>query len=339
MTESHSSPQGETSALLPFKDFQAACLGVLEYLRSRIDFRLWMVTRTEGDDWIILAASDKTNHVKAGSVFRWQDSFCYQMVAGRGPRFVADTRSVDIYRNAPIARQMRIGAYIGVPIMRADGQLFGTLCGIDPEPSQLDLQTHQPVIELLSRQLATLFELENQFEREQRLRERIETEAMYDELTNVYNRRGWERLIEKEEQRCKRYGHPAGLLVVDLDNLKMVNDSEGHNSGDKLLKTAAGILRRSSRTSDIIARIGGDEFGVLCVEATPQQTEMLSSRIQLALARAGIHASIGWASRHGDVNINQAITRADRLMYTNKRLRKEFESAGDTGEQSIDDAG
>lgn len=314
----------ELSALQPFKDFEEACHAILVYLKGIIDFRLWMITRTEGNEWIVLSALDKTDQIRAGKVFKWSDSFCYQMVTGRGPQFAPDARDVEVYRETPIAQQMKIGAYIGMPIVRADGTLFGTLCGVDPEPVSSEITEYMGLISLLSRQLATLFELENQFEREQRLRERIEAEAMVDEMTKVYNRRGWQRLLEKEEQRCVRYGHPAGVLIIDLDELKGINDTKGHHAGDELLQQAANILVQSSRASDIVARIGGDEFAILCVEANEAITEKLSGHVQLFLANAGIGASVGWASRHGEVDIDQAIKQADRMMYEHKRLRKEL---------------
>ena len=68
-----------------FSDFDAAAHSVLEFLYHRLSFDLWMVTRTEGDDWIVLQALDHGYGVKEGSVFRWADSFCSQMVLGLGP--------------------------------------------------------------------------------------------------------------------------------------------------------------------------------------------------------------------------------------------------------------
>ncbi|MCS3904289.1 diguanylate cyclase (GGDEF)-like protein [Methylohalomonas lacus] len=322
MSSSPSSPTPSPESLLPFADFEAASYAVLDYLRERINLRLWMVTRAEGDDWLVLAARDKAGLICPGSVFNWQDSFCYHMVAGRGPSIAPDASRVEVYSNSPIARTIRIGAYIGVPIMRTDGTLFGTLCGIDPEPQPEEIAAFQPVIELLSRQLATLFEFENQFEREQRLRERIEAEAMIDDMTSVYNRNGWEKLIEKEEQRCRRYGHTAGILIIDLDDLKDINDSEGHEAGDVLLHQAAKLLQQCNRASDVIARLGGDEFGILGVEMNSRQTEALGERVQQCLADGDINASVGWATRHGEVDINQAIKQADRMMYAHKRRRK-----------------
>lgn len=322
MSSSPSSPKPSPEQLLPFTDFEAASYAVLDYLRVRIDLRLWMVTRTEGDDWLALATRDKAGLVCPGNVFKWQDSFCYHMVAGRGPRIAPDASRVEVYSNSPIARTIRIGSYVGVPIMRADGSLFGTLCGIDPQPQPEDITAYQPLIELLSRQLATLFEFENQFEREQRLRERIEAEAMLDDMTGVYNRNGWQKLIEKEEQRCHRYGHTAGILIIDLDDLKDINDSEGHGAGDALLHKAAKLLQQCNRASDIIARLGGDEFGILGVEMNSKQTEALGERVQQALTSGDINASVGWATRHGEVDINQAIKQADRMMYAHKRRRK-----------------
>jgi diguanylate cyclase len=107
--------------------FQEAGGAVLEFLSNRLPFGLWMVTRTDGDDWIVLSASDHGYSVKPGDLLRWSDSFCSRMVDGKGPRIAPRSAEVPTYAEAPIGRQVPIEAYVGVPIMRADNSLFGTL--------------------------------------------------------------------------------------------------------------------------------------------------------------------------------------------------------------------
>ena len=97
--------------------------------------------------------------------------------------------------------------------------------------------------------------------------ERAGIEAETDALTGLWNRRGWDRLFAMEEERCQKYGHPACVLVLDLDGLKGVNDASGHGAGDDLLRRVAQILKRNVRESDVLARVGGDEFGILLIES------------------------------------------------------------------------
>lgn len=314
----------DLAGLKPFRDFDSACLATLDYLKNLIAFRLWMITRTHGEDWIVLAARDRLDEIKPGTVFRWSDTLCHRMVNRQRPQFSPDISLVPDYRQAPINEQLPIGAYIGVPIMRADGSLFGTLCAVDDKPCSPIIRDHQHLIEIFAQFLGTTFELENQLTHELRLRERVEAEAMIDELTDVCNRRGWERLLEKEEHRCRRYGHQAGIIVVDLDDLKTINDEKGHYAGDELLKRSARLLRVCCRASDIIARLGGDEFVILAVETSGGQTEKLYGRINFTLADAAISASIGWASRFGDQTIGETMKHADRMMYEHKNMRRQL---------------
>src|SRR4051812_26487169 len=113
-------------------DFSSATRATIHFLRQRFDLDLWMVTRTEGNDWIVLGVEESKYDVKAGSVFQWSDSFCSRMVEGLGPRIAPQSDLIDVYKNAPIGAAVKIGAYVGVPLTKADGSLFGTLCAIDP---------------------------------------------------------------------------------------------------------------------------------------------------------------------------------------------------------------
>ena len=101
-----------------FADFPTAATAVLEFLQDRLGFDLWMVTRTVGDDWIVLQVADKGYHVNSGDVFKWSDSFCSRMVTGVGPRVAPSTDDIACYAVAPIRDRVTINAYIGVPLTR-----------------------------------------------------------------------------------------------------------------------------------------------------------------------------------------------------------------------------
>ena len=309
-------------SISPFSDFEAAARNVLSFLRQRLDFDLWMVTRTEGNDWITLQVEDHGYNIKEGSVFCWSDSFCSRMVKGRGPCIAPKVSAIPAYIEAPIGRKVSIGAYIGIPIVLSDGSLFGTLCAIDPNSKPDTITEELPTIELLANLLSTILEHELKCRDQKRQIERMETEAMSDGLTELYNRRGWDKLLQAEETRCQRYGHPAGVIYIDLDNLKPINDSQGHAAGDELLYTAAKTIHSALREQDIIARLGGDEFGVLAVECNRYQLKKLANRIKNALQEAKIEASIGYAPRHPSEGLAVACEKADQKMYECKRDRK-----------------
>lgn len=306
---------------LVFKDFEAAGQRVLAFLHQRFGFGLWMIARTEGEDWIVLQSEDHGYGVKPGTVFRWADSFCSEMVKGNGPRIAPNSDSVPAYAAAPIGRQVAIKAYVGVPLVDAGGKLFGTLCAIDPSPQSVDIVKEQGLIELLASLLSTLLQTELKAAREMQRSERLELETETDSLTQLYNRRAWDRLLSTEEDRCRRYGHPAIVLSIDLDELKWVNDTHGHAAGDALIVRAADALRKAVREVDIVARLGGDEFSVIGVECDNNGAEALLSHIRMALADAKVKASVGLAPRIPSHGLKGAWEEADRLMYVEKRTR------------------
>ena len=173
------------------------------------------------------------------------------------------------------------------------------------------------------RMLATLMLAEQRTERARLRAERAEAEASTDVLTGVCNRRHWDRLIAAEERRCARYGHRACVVAVDLDELKVVNDSAGHRAGDELLCAAAGALSSASRATDTVARVGGDEFAILGVDTDLQTARVLITRLGETLAAAGVQASLGLAERESETGIAGAWAQADRRMYAAKRRRSE----------------
>lgn len=311
---------------LPFGDFFEAASAVLKLLHKSVGMGLWMVTRTEGNDWIVLIAEDHGYGVQAGDVFEWSDSFCSRMVQGLGPRVAPNSASISEYVAAPIGQQVNIGAYVGVPITQPDGTLFGTLCAIDPLPQPESLTEHLSTVEMHARLLSTILLSEVESQNLNRALQFTAAASETDPLTGLHNRRGWERLCEREEARCLRYGDPAGILVIDLDDFKQINDDHGHDAGDKVLKRAAEALLATVRKSDVVARLGGDEFAVLAVNATVGMTRHLADRIAAAFDAAGVRASIGWASRNPRKNLNAALTAADQVMYQEKRLNKGAEA-------------
>jgi diguanylate cyclase (GGDEF)-like protein len=302
-------------------DFERAGQAVLEFLHRRLGFSLWMVTRVQGDDFIILQAKDEGYGVNPGTVIRWADSFCSQMVKGNGPRVAPDSEAVPAYAAAPVGRQVPIKAYIGVPLTHADGRLFGTLCAIDPARQPDAIVEEQELIELLASMLSAILDSELKLSEEVRRNEHLELEALVDPLTSLLNRRAWDRLLAREEERCRRYGHNATVFVIDLDQLKEVNDAAGHAAGDALLVHAATALREVVRDIDIVARLGGDEFGLIAVECDSAGAELLLGRLREALDERQVRASVGLAVREASGGLARAWEQADRRMYAQKRTQ------------------
>jgi diguanylate cyclase (GGDEF)-like protein len=225
---------------------------------------------------------------------------------------------------------VKIGAYVGVPLTQGDGNLFGTLCGIDPEVQPDAIAAELPMVELLGALLSSILKAELDATAALRRAERAEAESEIDPMTGLYNRRGWNRLLDAEEARCRRYGHPACVVAIDLDGLKIVNDRFGLGAGDGLICKTANALRSAARESDVLARLGGDEFAVIGTQCNANETGRLVERLRAALATHGVGASFGMAIRSHGNGLKAALDEADAAMYREK--------AGHKGEQLEDEA-
>ena len=147
-------------------------------------------------------------------------------------------------------------------------------------------------------------------------------EGMTDALTSLLNRRGWERHLKLEEEVCQRERRNGCVVMIDLDDLKKVNDTQGHTQGDELIKRAAKALREGARSGDILARLGGDEFAYLAIGCQPEHAGVVVRRLAESMMKHQVGASLGYAMRDINVNLQGAFDEADRSMYANKRARK-----------------
>jgi diguanylate cyclase (GGDEF)-like protein len=143
--------------------------------------------------------------------------------------------------------------------------------------------------------------------------------ALADPLTGVANRLAFEHQLAVDWQRMKRYGETLGVLVIDLDNFKAINDSRGHAACDRLLRETAAALTGCARQSDLVARVGGDEFVMLTTHHDSAGLETLAKRVRRAVTAAGGRASVGWAqAAEHDTRPDDVVNRADIAMYAEK---------------------
>ncbi|MCA1834217.1 MAG: sensor domain-containing diguanylate cyclase [Actinobacteria bacterium] len=304
----------------PYADFSAACDAVLTYLRQRVGFSLWVVTRTDGEDWIVLQSRDEHYGIHPGDVFRWAESLCVRMAEGVGPHVAPRIREVPAYVTAEFARRFPIEAYIGVPLTLEDGSLFGTLCAFDPVPQPADVAVELPTVKMLARLLSSMLSQELHVSEDARRTERTQVEAEVDAVTDTVNREGWERLLGLEEERCLRYGHAACVVSVDLDDFATLAH-EGAEAIEDVLHMTAAALRHSCRANDVVAHVGDDEFAVLAVECDFPSGGRLLRRIERALIDRGIKASIGIAVRDPQRGLDRAWRDAQKAMFERKRTR------------------
>ena len=165
-----------------------------------------------------------------------------------------------------------------------------------------------------------------------KLQEKVRTMAVTDELTGLYNRRGFFSLVEKLLQLCKREKKGIFMLYTDLDGLKKINDTFGHKEGDMALIDIANILRNNYRESDIIARISGDEFVVIPIGTTEDSTKIATSRLQKSIEihnseinrsyKLSLSFGIAYYDPENPCSIDELLVQGDKLMYEQKRHKQ-----------------
>jgi diguanylate cyclase (GGDEF)-like protein len=170
----------------------------------------------------------------------------------------------------------------------------------------------------------------NQYLRDrQRVLEELRTLSLSDELTGLYNRRGFFILAEQQIKIATRTRRGMLLVSADLDGLKKINDGFGHHEGDRAIVDAAQLLRQSFRESDIISRIGGDEFVILITEKPDINAEVLFNRLRKNLEvhnrrvqrpySFSISMGVATFDPENPVDLNTLLIAADKSMYQNKK--------------------
>ncbi len=172
----------------------------------------------------------------------------------------------------------------------------------------------------------------------QQLRSQLRALSLTDELTGLYNRRGFFSLAQQQLKLANREKRGALVVFVDLDNLKWINDTLGHRAGDQALVETAKILKNTFRNSDIIARLGGDEFAIIALEGcegeeSKDSVEIFTTRLEKNLEgyngrenrRYELSLSVGMARYNPGCpcSVDDLLAQADKLMYKQKRYKEE----------------
>jgi diguanylate cyclase (GGDEF)-like protein len=157
--------------------------------------------------------------------------------------------------------------------------------------------------------------------------------ALSDDLTCLYNRRGFYAAATQQLKMARRQQKAAVLLFCDVDGLKAINDTYGHREGDLALVRAADALEEAFRDSDVLARLGGDEFAVLASDVTPEHHHSVLNRLHRAVRkmakqepRYDLSLSVGaaWFDPQNPVSLGELMEQADRVMYDQKRKLAAF---------------
>ena len=307
----------------PWPGLAPAAVAVVADLHDRLGFDLWLVTHVEGDRQVVVASAGPWAAMAPPAVvLPWARSFCLQMIREGGAVAVADVVGTPGYRSIAVGAYAPVRAYLGVPVLSTEGRLFGTLCAFSGRPEPVAMPGALTQVTVAGRLLSTV--AAGQQIAWDRSQEAAQAYAMAesDRLTGLRNRRGWEAARSAEELRSQRYGSPVSVLVIDVDDLKGINDRAGHAAGDAALVACGRALQDACRPADTVARTGGDEFTVLAVECDAAAAVALARRARTLVRAAGAAASVGVAARRPQEGLQETWTRADQAMYRQKRNRR-----------------
>jgi diguanylate cyclase (GGDEF)-like protein len=146
----------------------------------------------------------------------------------------------------------------------------------------------------------------------------VRYDAWHDPLTGLYDRRSFERLLDMAVARGNRYGWQFTLVILDVDDLKQVNDTEGHPAGDAALREVSARWRGQIRDIDLLARIGGEEFGLLLPGCDAEAALEIVDRLRADMPE-GLTASAGVVAWAIPLTAEQFVAEADRALYRAKR--------------------
>lgn len=283
----------------PFASLQEACSGVLDILYDKLKFDLWMVTRVEGDDWIVLAALDHGYGLDTPAVFRWSDSLCSRMVRGEGPMLAANLDGLDVYKQAPINQTVEIGAYAGVPLLNEDGSLFGTLCAINKGPLPTEVEAQEPLLKLAGRLVSSLIAKESQLAKAPKRLDPVDRARLMEEDTELLSAEGWDRMLEQEEIRSKELGHSVGAIVL------LFSEIDEHS-----VMTISEVVHSVLRSSDVVAHVTTGVVGVMAPGAKVPDVARIIGRLKTKLADCAIDVKIGWSVKGPRSSIETAFETA-----------------------------
>jgi diguanylate cyclase len=321
------------SSAKTLEDLARPMLAMLEVVTGLESTYLTTIDLDKGLQHILFARNAKEMNIPEGLSVPWSDTLCRRALE-EGRTFTGDVASC--WGDSGAARDLGIQTYVSTPVRTDAGSLYGTLCAASA--TKLPLSPHaEPVLQLFARLLGQQVERELLFVKLQKANAELAAHASTDALTGLPNRRSLIEALRRLLAQCEREDRSVLVGFIDMDGFKKINDTHGHDIGDEFLSAMAGRLSASLRSSDILARFGGDEFVV--IGAGPSFAESPRTAARALADRLGESTIGDLRLKHtmfdyggasvGVVPVDprttsaeEALKLADTAMYTVKRERR-----------------
>lgn len=281
----------------------------------------WFISRQEGEAWVVLASHGLFESLAAATL----DSFLedgWDAAASIEEFFY---RPLTLDESGVVAGNMPGidgGAHlIMAELLDNNGTYMGRIVGFARRPPASVLTICAPKLKLCVAAMSLTVALHVELGIAEQMVIEMQRDAFIDPLTGVFNRAGWINRLAHIDAHASRSNGDAAIVVLDLDFLKVVNDTKGHAAGDDLLRLTAQTISSVLRSTDSVGRLGGDEFGVVVQNATPVVAASLLNRLKQALAHVDIKISIGMALKSEAGTLKKTMLLADERMYEEKRKK------------------
>lgn len=249
-----------------------------------------------------------------------QSAFCAHAIESTKVTVIEDAiRDPRFFSNPMVTGAPHIRFYAAAPLRNWQGHALGTLCVLDRQPRQIDMKQKRFLEDLAA---IVIDELEAR-----RAMQELQRLATTDTLTGIHNRGQFLNLAAKEIARSSRYGQPLCLLMLDIDRFKRINDTYGHEAGDRAIKAAVDAITCLLRRDSLFGRLGGEEFAILLPQADLAGGVVAAERFRHAIRRQrletaegaiGFTASIGVTLVTAEMGIDLALQQADQALYDAK---------------------
>lgn len=254
-------------------------------------------------------------------------TFCAHVVDTKAPVVVPDALTDVRFKSNPlVVEHPNVRFYAGMPLVTRDNATLGAVFVLDTAPRQ-DINPQQlQALYALSRITVDAIELRSL--------------AMYDSLTDILSQGAFRQAAQREFERASAAaGRSQSVIVTDIDHFKRINDTWGHAAGDHVLRHFADLLRTASRQTDIVGRVGGEEFAVILPDCDAEGAAIVAEDVRAALAgspimirgeKVTVTASFGVAQMlPGDRSLEGAMARADAALYRSKNAGRNRVTAAD----------